>query len=130
MADLITTAQMMDESKFYFVPIRSDMPRDVARLTGVISFAQINFCQHFRISDDFIDNTEKLEALKYWTFAVWQSSQRFGKTQQGTAVDPKLLKGDTTYDLQKEVDCLNAAITLMNKFLDEKVALILPFFNY
>jgi len=130
MAALITPAEMINEDKFYYVPVRSDMPRDIARLTGVIDLATVDFCSNFKISEAFVDNIEKLEALRYWTYAVWQQSQRLKKTQAGTAVDPKLIKGEPVYDVQKEADCRNAAINIMNKFLDEKFPLILPFFNY
>lgn len=127
---ILTPADLMVEDTFYYVPIRSDMARDVARLQGVITLAEVNFCNHFEVVDTDITGVEKLEALKYWTFAEWAKAERFRKTQTGPAVDPTLIKGQPVYDLAREVECRNTAITFMNKFRDNKLPLIQPFFNY
>jgi hypothetical protein len=115
MSAILNIEAFLNPKRYYFIPVRFNEDKD--RLTGVIRMAQNEFCSYFGITDDDIDNSEKKLALKYFTFGFWLKSERYGKTSQGTGVDPNLVKGSTNFDIQKYVYCTNYAIRLMNKYL-------------
>ena len=117
MSAILNIEAFSNPKRYYFIPVRFDEDKD--RLTGVIRMSQNEFCSYFGIADNDINNRDKKIALKYFTFGFWLKSERYGKTMQGTGVDPTLVKGNSKFDIQKYLYCTNYAIRLMNKYLSE-----------
>jgi len=130
MSTILDFEDFKDSTKYYFIPVRFDENDD--RLKGLLALAESEFCSFFKIKEIEIDNEEKKEALKYFTFSVWQKSEFSQKTMQGTGVLPALVKGETMYDAQKEIYCVNFAIRTMNNFLpkEKQKSELKPILNY
>lgn len=130
MAAILDISDFKDRKKFYYIPSEYFEREDYA--VAAIDFAQQEFCDRFKIEPQQIDNEEKKEALRFYTWSIWAKSMRNYRTGNGASADPQLIAGQSILDIRRIVYCENYAIRIMNKYLpkENQVAKLLYILNY
>jgi len=134
MSTILSTTDFIDKAEFYGIPDLR-FPKQIARLTSTINFAETKFLIHYSLTTAEINAKSELkEALKYFTFASWLRLEWLEKTPSGASVEREQTKGQPKYDLTREVEALNTCTDLVNNnyptMLVEKFQKLKPFLNY
>lgn len=134
MATILSTADFIDVAKYYGIPALR-YPPELTRLTGTIDFSETKFLKVYGLTAATVSASNDLkEALKYFTFAEWLRSEWLAKTPSGASVQKELIKGTPKYDLTREVEARNMAISIINEVfvatLEEPYPYLKAFINY
>ncbi len=121
---ILTPSDFYTTTEYYHIPTGSGT-NDAARLSGVISESEFDFCELFEIIP--VDITgDKLTALKYFTFAFWLHSETIRKTAAGVGAKNRLKQATDYFDRLRYVKSYNKCCLLM----DRQDLKLLPIFNF
>lgn len=108
---ILQVSDFVNTSGFYRIPPPTG-GADTADLEGVIAEGENEFCETFNVLPADILG-DKIEALKYFTFAFWLRMQAVRKTPSGAGAKVNFTQSQNHVDTVKRVQAYNRACSIM-----------------
>lgn len=117
---ILTLDDFVETTEFYRIP-RPTGAYDTADLLGIISEGEKEFMETFELTE--ISGTA-IEALKYYTFALWLRMQAARKTAAGAGAKINFTQSENHMDWVRRYQAYNMACEMMGR-RDKKMLKIL-----
>ena len=101
-----------ETDKFYRIPVPIGAG-DTTELLGILNFAETKFEETFGTTD--FNVPANVEALKYFSFAIWLSEIPIKKTPVAATSKPRYNQAENIYDRERFEKAYNTACFLMNR---------------
>lgn len=110
---ILSIEDFVSTNQFYRIPAPTGAA-DTADIEGCISEAENEFMEVFGVTEmDIID--ERLEALKYFTFAFWLRVQATRKTPAGAGAKINFTQSQNYIDEPRRYKAYNRACSIMGR---------------
>lgn len=111
---ILQVSDFIETTEFYRIPNLQGRAADTADLEGVIAQGERKFCETFAVTPTQITG-DAVEALKFFTFALWLRMQATRKTSAGAGAKVNFTQSQNFIDEPRRYEAYNQACTIMGR---------------